>query len=73
MFIIGHDMNIDYTGILDRCSECKARACFKTRQIGQNRFCCQCSECANGIDWQPSKLDAWQQWNHEQRKALGRK
>ena len=62
-------MSIDTDGILDRCSECGARARFKERNIGFP-YGVECSECANAVDYHQTKERAMIVWNQTQRHAI---
>jgi hypothetical protein len=59
-------MSVDTDGILDRCSECGARAGFKMHDFG---WSVECSECANMCPVSFYKDKAMIKWNIQNRKA----
>ena len=60
--------SVDTHGVLDRCSECHARARFIHVKGKKENWWVECSECANRTDSVAFKGDAMVQWNKEQRR-----
>jgi len=58
---------LDLYGVLDRCSECDARA--KTTPVRKG-WLIECSECANCIDVFKNKSEATTTWNKQQRASV---
>jgi len=63
---------IDTEGILDRCSDCGARA-HRPRAKLIGGWGVECSECANCITNARSRCEAMTKWNKAQRAALNEK
>jgi len=60
--------NIDTDGLLDICSECKARGKFIYDDALEKSWKIQCSECANSTECYATFVSAMVEWNVQQRK-----
>ena len=62
----------DTNGILDRCTECGARARFTT-DVSNGQHGAECTECANAVAFHATRDRAMVVWNQTQRHIRWRK
>lgn len=58
----------EHDGILDRCSDCDHSACFLFDKR-DHKWSVKCNVCYKQFNWHFSRVDAWVEWNKEQRKT----
>lgn len=64
---------VDTDGILDRCSECEARARFVVHDdFTSRKWGIECTECANATSLYDDRGTAMAEWNKVQRQERQR-